>query len=271
MKITVTSGRKDDIIRDRDDWDARNNEQKAKHDEQYGQYEAQLREIFNDIKQQVLGYLSGVKIALDVKVDLGRRSFTNPGVRVGVECEQHNVHGEDKALSWNWEVELDKEGNVNKESSSWSGLQATTSAQINHLKESVNALEILNGIDWNYMLTVTLPDYKEIVTEQSGIGQRPNFESDLFNAELEELVGTRTLVKGKNERGGNVWFNILNASAKQYKIIEIAGYIVDDPSRGRGETVGEILDKYIQSDYATRISKEKFEGMLKKPIQTMEV
>lgn len=269
MKITVNSSRKDDLIRQRDDWDARNSAQRAKHDAQYADFNSQQRAIFNSIKQEVLNAIGSSSINLDVKVDTNS-NWKNPGVEVRVSSEQNNVHGADKALSWDWKVTLDSEGNPSKESSSWSGLQATTVTQLKSLKETVRVLETLNDIDWHTMLTVTLPDYQAIVTEPSTIGERPKFDQDIFDAELLELIGSNTLVKGTNRDGrGTVYYIILKDSGSMYTIASVSGHVVERPESNGGKSLAEVVEQ--AKNWSERIRKDTFQGMLKKPLVTVEV
>jgi len=279
MKILVSSARKDDLIKQRDQWESDNAAQKSKYEAQSKQFYEKQQEVFDDIKNQVLGYLSECKIDIVVNI-MQALSFQGGGIEVRVESNERNVHGKDKALSWNWRVSLDSGGEVVKETSSWSGLQATTPAQLDSLRETVKALEILNDIDWSHMLNVTLPDYREYVTEPSSIGQRPKFESDILDEELKALIGTNTLVKGmykpdgdRHSRGMNKnyyqYYLILKDSGSQYTIADVSRDQVENEEYRRGKTLAELVES--AKKYSNRIRKDTFQQMLFKPLETVDV
>ena len=217
----ITTGLKDEIIKARDEWDTRNAEQHAKYEAQYAVFTKKQNEIFGDIECKVLAALNEVELPLVVEADTGF-SMRRNNVQVRVKSNENNVHGEDKALSWTWEVSLGEGTTVEKKTSSWSGLQATTSEQLESLRQTVKALEILNEINWRDMLEVTLPDWKEHVTERSSIGERPKFEAEIRAAEIAGLIGTNTLIKGVStgrDSRGTSWYLIISESPKQYKVV----------------------------------------------------
>ena len=267
------ASRKEDLIRQRDEWDARNAEQKARHEAQYAEFRSKRNEIYNGVKEQVLAALSGVSLNLEIDVDAGL-SMKPRGVEVCVRSNENNIHAENKALSWTWKVSLGESNSVKKESSSWSGLQATTAEQMESLRQTVKALEILNEIDWAALLAVTLPDWSEYLTEDSSIGTRPNFEADIRAAELAELIGTNTLVKGlpiDRYRYGHseAWYLIVSETPKQFKVVELAGYsIKEEYLTQRGQTLAEAVEQ--AKNWTTAISKEKFlNDVLKKEIEML--
>ena len=265
----VMSSRADDIRRKRDEWDSRNKEQKSKHDVQYKEYTGKVNEILSDIRQQVVASLAEVKTNLEVNVRQGW-SMDGQNIEVIVEGNQRDKHSPDKALSWDWRVTVDRQGNPQPATSSWSGLQATTPEQLESLRQTVRALEILNGIDWNYMLNVTLPDYSKLVTERESIGQRPSFESDLKSAELDDFVGTDILIQGTNRDGrGKVYYNIISETEKMYTVASLPGRVVDNPEDNGGKSLPEMLAQ--AKNWSERIKKTTVVELLKYPYQTVEV
>ncbi|MDR0248726.1 MAG: hypothetical protein LBI44_03575 [Oscillospiraceae bacterium] len=153
-----------------------------------------------------------------------------------------------------------------KDTNSWSGLQATTEPQLESLRQTVRALEALNAIDWATLLAVELPDYGEYVTEQRGIGKRPDFEADIRAAELSELIGTSTIVRRRY--GENSWYLIVGETPKQFRVAKIsagktsAGYLAY-----HGVTLGEVVEQ--AKGYTTTVYKEKFLGTLGKDIEKL--
>ena len=264
---------KNEIIKARDEWDAQNAEQKAKFDVQYDAYKAVRKEFFDSVEARVRGELTGINLNLDVVVGAG---YDYSGVRkakVKVSSNEHRIYAEDYALSWSLEVKLDEDGEPEKKSNSWSGLQATTAVQIESLKETVRALEILNNIDWKQLLNVNLPDWNDYITERDTIGKRPDFESQIVEAEVSELIGTNTLVKGVRIGGyNNVWYLVVGETPKQFKVVSITNHETQEEYLERvGMTLAQVVEENKGwASSAHNVSKEKFvKDILSKTIKTM--
>jgi len=260
------------LIQTRNEWDARNAEQNRKYEAQYAEFNRVQSEIFDNIKVQISDALSRVNLNLEINVD------TNFGknVRVYVKSNDNRIHAEDKALSWTYEVSLNENGTADKKTSSWSGLQATTDEQIESLYQTADALYLLNNMDWTALLTVTLPKWSDYITEKSSIGQRPDFEADIRAAEIAALIGANKLIKGstpsgKGRRGhSTVWFLIVSETPKQFKIVEIANYSIQEQYlQERGQTLAEVVEQ--AKNWTSSITKEKFlNDILDREIETLE-
>jgi hypothetical protein len=285
MKISVKSSRRDELIRQRDEWDSEDLKLRTQHNEQRMTHMKKEKEVCNAVADEVSSLLSGVNLeGMQVVVE-PTWSMSNRGVEVKVDCGDNiGSRTENSALRWSWTVSLDDDGNAKKKTSSWSGLEATTKAQINQLKETVNALEILEGIDWNHMLNVTLPEYDDYITVRERKPNRPNFESDIFDEELKELIGSNTLVKGMfkpdpdrgrydigMKKGHYQYYLILRDSGSQYTVAEYPRPSIETPENYSGGrwTLAEIVDR--GRDVTYRIRKDTFQKMLFKPLETVEV
>lgn len=195
MKITAT--RRSNLEKQRDAYDA---DLKLIDD--------QIEKGANEWHKAV--YLEEQRIEKDIAERIGSTSLNleirvqqswNTGFEVRIEANKHNKFDDNVALAWNWSVELDKDGNIKKDSSSWSGLKAITADQIADLEESVRVIKILNNIDWADVLSSPVPKYSEFVDEKLREASRdkkkarPDFESDIIDARLEELIGTNIAVQ----------------------------------------------------------------------------
>ena len=263
-----TAGRKADLIKARDEWDARNEDQKAKHEAQYSKYRAVENEILANIECQITSQLNEVDMPLDITSRAD--GFIHNQVTVSVSNEQHRDCGQ--ALRWTFQVSGGKGCDIEKKTNSWSGLEATNAEQMESLEQTVRTLKILNSINWADLLDVELPVYAEYVTERSSIGERPKFEADIRAAEVAELIGTNTLIKGSNSsrRGyGASWYHIISESPKQFKVAEISDYNTDpDFLAQRGTTLAEVVEQ--AKVWAPSISKEKFvNSIVSNPIATI--
>jgi hypothetical protein len=134
------------------------------------------------------------------------------------------------------EVGLDAEGNVVKETGSWSGLKATNAQQLESLRQTLGALEYLNSINWVDLLDRALPNWGDYVhTSVPDRRDRPNFEQQLMEADLEELVGADKAVKVENwessgYRGEYVWVQLITESPAQYTV-RVYGDVSDSAVR----------------------------------------
>ena len=150
------------------------------------------------------------------------------------------------------------EGDIKKESGSWSGLSATTPEQIANLKESVRVIEILNNLDWNELLTVEFPNFDDYVKTE--VPERENFEEQLLEADVEDAAEQGLLIKGHGYKWyaprATVFYNVLNMTDKSFRVQEV---YEDDLS-----------DESIWGSPYT-IRKDKFFEVIDKPIKTAEV
>lgn len=270
MKITCT--KREDIIKQREAYEAERAARQARYDEQERKYDeaeyAITSAVANELKSQLSKYSA---LQFDVEVD--RNNWRLPGLRVRVLCNEHNKFDDDVALSWNYNVNLDESGSVNKESSSWSGLKATTEAQLESLTQTLDALKYLNSIDWATLLNKELPKYADYVTE---IDPRydsdvPNFDYMLMEADIEEAIGKDVLLKGRasiddntGRKRGEAYYLILKQTPMQYEICRIPGYAIEST-----DNLKELVEK--NKKYSERISKAKFTKLLNNPIETLEV
>lgn len=86
----------------------------------------------------------------DIRASIGRQ------IIVDVYCNER--FGLSDALRWRFKVVFDKATQtVTKETSSWSGLQATTDEQLESLQQTVDALKQLNSMPWYDIILSSMP------------------------------------------------------------------------------------------------------------------
>lgn len=275
MKILCS--KKEDILRRKAEFEEEYEKKKHRHDRQTHEYRSATVAVQESVKDQILKAIGETPINLDVRV---RESFYRDDValEVYIAADENDVHGEHKALSWSWATRLDKDGNVVNETGSWSGLNATTAEQLDSLRETLRVLEILNQFDWAGVLKDAgqrYPKYDDYVNTKDPRYEmeRPNFESELFDVDLEEALNEGKLVKGTDPAGrgrGEYWYHIIKINPKTYNVAAIPGYAVD-PERLEADsmTLKDLVQKSIK--YPVQISKDKFRKIVKDPIETMEV
>lgn len=262
--MKITASQRDDILKRKAEYEADKAYRQAKYNEQYKSWDAARDGLFESVKAEILRELGNVAIDLDVRV------FTKFGANicVDVKSNENRVHAEDKALSWTWSAYLNKSGDVQKESSSWSGLNATTRAQLDSLKETLRVLEILNDLDWATLLTTansSLPKYSDYVTiKDPSYESTPDWNAELQMVEIEDAIKHGTLLKGVGYKyyRGDCWYRIVRETPKNYDVIEVSDFY-----RRSDEEFKQMIE--TMSPY--RISKDKFMEILDSPIVTLEV
>lgn len=207
MKITAT--RYEDLAKARSEYDAVTREL----DTAISNKEAELRraqdEAAKSIESTVGNLIGSTTLQLEIHANPWGRSIGAKSWEIRVTANEHNKFDSNVALSWNWEVSLDDEGNIVKDSGSWSGLKITTPEQIADLEESVRVIKILNNADWDTILHTPRPDYYDYIDEdllqqrRERMESRPNFEEDLMSARLEELIGADVAI----QLSGNEYFS----------------------------------------------------------------
>lgn len=264
--MRITCSKRDDVIRQRDEYNARYLENKAKYDEQYTTYQNAQNAVTDAVKSSIESELSECAQHIDIDIDTRPAWITEGGVSATVRSYDHDVFNESKALSWTWEVKLAQDGTVIKETSSWSGLQATTAEQIESLEWVVKALKILNSMDWEKILNVRLPKYTEYVTvPQPSRADEPNFNQMLMEADIEDGIGQPVLFEGKD----GSWFGILRATPTQYSYYTVSEYQFDDFIAKYQGNVGQLLQD--MKGRARNMTKAKLVAMLKNPVKTFQV
>lgn len=225
MKITCAKRSREEIIRDRDEYDAKRKAVHEQADAEIGKYRKALYDVHESVKVQVEEQIANFihVLNLDVYVDSGWRN----NLQVTVKSNERNIFSKEKALSWSWSAQLTREGELKKESGSWSGLQAVTQEQLESLRQSVACLEVLNSIDWVAILSAPVPnadDYLTVNTYEVD-NNRPNYEAELMEAEIDEAIQNGSWIKGHGYKyymtRATVYYKVLKETPAQYEVMEV--------------------------------------------------
>lgn len=265
MKIkrtAVTASKRDEILQRKADWEAEYNTRKAVYDDQYNKFSKMNKSESDRLADTIKDAIGDTTLDLDLQVS--DDFYGNYQVRLADETD---IFNESKALSWSYSVRLDKDNNIIKETSSWSGLKATTIENLENLKEIVRVLERLNRIDWQALMsTIRPPKYADYVTvEDLRYEDHPDFDSELREAALDDMVGTSTGIVCEDSKyyRGLVYRFITKVNPSSYRVFDVPQYYAD-----KGMTYDEILDKY--SAYSYIIQKAKMLRSIHKPEITKE-
>lgn len=245
--LKITMSRRDDILKRKQAYEDAYNQQ----GQEYNEYRKDTSSILDKLSDLVRSKIGDTSLNLKVRAEDGFK-----GLSVSIN-NGDNPH-DDQALNWNWEVNLTKDGEVEKDSGSWSGLSAITSSQLENLKESVRVLEILNNIDWVNVLNVELPKYEDYVKTE--VPKKENFDQQLLEEDIKDAIAEGKLIKGHGYKYYNqratVFYHVLKETPKQYDVQEIYEDDVADEAKWPG---------------SYRVPKETFMQLISKPLQTVEV
>lgn len=177
----------DDIRADKAAWEERKKRNRERSDTAWQNYRQAEIDVLEPIKTKIESIMSAYPL-IKSRVDV---SF-NYGDLVEVKVNADIDRNDDNSLSWSYTARFNpKTGEVKKESGSWSGLNAVTKAQIDHLKQCVGALEKLNELDYASLLNVQKPDYNKYNDyEREDETAEYDYDTELKKAQLEELLGT---------------------------------------------------------------------------------
>lgn len=243
--MKITCNRRDDILKRKQEYESDRAKRQAKYDEEYKAWKDEEHGRRQSLEKAVIRAIGNTTLDLTIYVGM---SF-GTGYRIRVSDEDNKFDG-DKALSWTWEVSLDKDGDVKKESSSWSDMKAVSAANLSNLKEIVRVLEILNNIDFKTMLNrVTPPNPDDYITGPSPEYETaPSFDKELMEVDVEDCIGTRKGILGTYSKiyRGDVYHFIQRETPASYTVWDIPAYYVENHE-------GSLSDLY-ETYYAKRDS-----------------
>lgn len=267
--MKITCNRRDDVIKRRDEYEADYAAKQERYKAQRESFYRAERDVTSLVEEE-LGAQLRTYPALQFDIRASRGDWDSDGMSIRIECNENNKFDDNVALSWSYNVELNKAGEVTKESSSWSGLKATTPAQLESLSQTLEALKYLNSVQWDVVLNKEMPKYEDYFTESiPSRRDRPNFEQELVEADLEDAVGTNKLVRGKatNATGyrGEGYYLLLKETPTQYVTIFIPDYYLSNMlSRN---TLDNVISSVKDNWSSCRILKSKLTEIFGKEIQ----
>lgn len=253
--MKITCNRRDDILKRKQEYESDRAKRQAKYDEEYKAWRDEEYGRGQSLEKAVIRAIG--RTPLDLTIDVGMSFGT--GYRIRVSDEDNKFDG-DKALSWTWEVSLDKDGDVKKESSSWSGMKAVSAANLSNLKEIVRVLEILNNIDFKAMLNrVTPPNPDDYITVSNPKYETaPNFDEELMEVDVEDCIGTRKGILGTYSKyyRGDVYHFIMKQTPSSYTVWDIPAYYVEN----HNEPLSDLYEKFYakRNEYNYTMRKNKF-------------
>lgn len=258
MKIIICARPVADVKRELEQVDNDIRRNQAQYDEEASKWREAIYKVAESIKEEIAEEIGEVSIPLEI--------YVNPGFRSNmyeVTIKNSDNPHDDQALNWNWNAFIDEQGEVKKESGSWSGLTAISAENIDNLKESVRVLEILNNMDFSKILSRTMPEASDYIIHgyptKDDMQRKDELTKELFESEMNEVMESGNWIKLKDGLGKyfqrDAYIRILSESPKMYKVAEELGSRISPESAG----------------YDYNIRKEKLESIIQKPFDILEV
>ena len=266
--MKIYASRRDDLIAERDAYDAETAKYQNRIDEGEKRWKQDTRAIENSVKEEVEHAIGETSLELEVYASAG----WDIGYEVRVRANEHRKFEDGVALAWNYEAKIDRQGNLVKDSGSWSGLKVVTPEQIADLEESVRVMKVLNGLDWEHILMRANPQYSAYVSKEDSEAlrnrknNRRDYDKEIFEEDLKEAIQSGAWIKmeGRPEteyyrgsRRGEYWCKISSMTDKQVKCI-----------------ITQNLEHYQNNPnyyYEERMSKAKLYPQIVKPLETITI
>lgn len=139
----------------------------------------------------------------------------------------------DAPLRWRYKAYFNREKVLKRETSSWTGINATTKEDIEYLRKTLDIIEFLNDYDLETALSVERPSYKDYFDDSVKYASRPS-DSDLKYAYMSDLIGTDTWLyaelDSKDFYGIKYLVKFLSETPKRYNLEIKATYGYDGVS-----------------------------------------
>ena len=258
--MRITANRRDDIIKQRDEYNRQKADNVQKYEKQVKDYDEAMSAVTDKVEKDLRLRLAKFdKLHFDVSV--APAFFRDRGLSVRISCNEDNKFADDSALSWNYAVRVNDKGGVISETGSWSGLKATTAAQLDSLEQTLAALRELNKIDWKTEIDIDTPQYEDYINMlDPRYDVEPDFNAMLMEADVDDIAGTkrgiyRDATGASRYYRGRVYSIIVSQSDKTYTIFDIPEMYAEDADK---------FDTLATNTY--RISKKNFINSLIMPM-----
>lgn len=252
--------RREEILKRKAIYDNYKAERKRKEKEAYERYREAEDKVQNEIISKINSYLGDNSNAVNIIC----KSFFDREIEVVVKVD------DSAALVWSWNICLNRDNSITKESNSWSGVNATTTEHIESLKQSVQILEILNNIDWETILIEgreIYPNYKDYqVKDEEEPPKFERFDELLRKLDIEEIIANDQMFRSK---GQSYYTYIVKETPKQYQITYIKPSLLEYYTE-QNMSMNQIIE-LSKERYLTRISKEKLLSSLNYPLEKINI
>lgn len=254
---------------------SRRSQQQSVQDEQKQQYRAANKRAEDKIAAEIEKIVRDATSSqfmdkLSVYVNAYAHSQGDVSCTIRVSYGEDYKFDDSTPLVWSWEFEVGKygrRGEVDRKTSSWSGLNATTLQNIDSLKDSVAALEALAKVDDEYVKSVIYDQavpYSDYVTQEvDSVDDR-----DFLARQVDALAGTGLYVVTDEGSMYTDYSRVDKSTAHQYVVTTVR---VAKPYRQYNYKTDEYEDvmsrRYLVED-GKRYYKDKFLRMVSNLLTT---
>lgn len=236
------------------------NQQKAQALSERDAYEMQTRmfegSMINAVKDGLGQYVDGLNIRVNSRYGSGYQVHIDNG---------DNPYKEGQALSWRVDVNLDRDGNVKFDTSSWSGLNATDASHIADLRRTVEILDTIQHMDWKFILDRVAPKWEDYVKTPEPEDPSKQFAIEDAMDRLSESIGQTILFRGLNPMKGkydSMWYKITSEGPSTYSAKYLSPFYVNDASSSE-------IERMLQNAKTTRFPKAEIGKYIKIPVEEM--
>jgi len=209
------------LLRQQAEFTAKYQARTEEYQAQYSRYQAAKEEWKNNLLSKIDSIFSSY-----IKTLPGLEINTNPWYGEGITIVFNYEHAADAALKWEYKIILSDEGDLRKESSSYSGLSAVRPEDFENLTATVNFLKAIFEYDgWEKLLSeaqATTPSYREYVTikdpKYDPEYRDPGYKKMLEEASLQSFLGKDIWIHSDKDQ---CWYNILGETPKYFKVYTI--------------------------------------------------
>lgn len=256
MKRVITSADRQDIARRRQAAMNEYNSQKSQFESEYESYKSQRRMFIDSMKNAVRDSLGDYAKDLNIEID-ERYGENNWSITIQ---NSDNPFKEGQALAWTVKVRLDENGEIIFETSSWSGLKATTINEIEDLRRTVDILDKIQHIDWKFIVDRIGPKYEDYVKTREPLNPSKQFDLEEAYAILSESIDERVLFQTSLVNSRDGYYKIVKETPKNFTAI-----FVPDYDYGPGE-----IERIIRNGTNIRIPKDVIQNFIRIPVVEMK-
>lgn len=276
MKRHIRASRKDDLIREQQQWKMRHDARQVLYDEQEGRYDKARWDwedsVANLVRSTFSSYINKLP---DLDIQVNNYYYGSNGIEISMKYE--HLFNESFSLNWSYNIAMTDKGDIKKETSSWSGFNAVTSEQIEDLMNSANFLKAVVDFDWAPLLKeakASVPKYSQYVgirdPRYDDDYRDPGYDKMIKEAEIEDALDSGMWIKIDSDWGTGRWVYIISETPKFYTYTSIGNREITHatPENSNIESLkSHITDpKNASSYYVDRIKKDKLR--FTNPIET---
>ena len=256
MKRVIIAADRQDIARRRQAAMDEYNSQKSQFESEYESYRSQRRMFIGSMENAVRDSLGDYANDLNIQID---ESYGENNWSITIK-NSDNPFKEGQALAWTVKVRLGENGKIIFETSSWSGLKATTINEIEDLRRTVDILDKIQHIDWKFIVDRIGPKYGDYVKTRQPMDPSKQFDLEEAYAILGESIDERVLFKTSRLNTQRGYYKIIKETPKNFTAKFVSNY---DYGSGQIETV-------IQYGTNIRIPKDAIQNFIAIPVVEME-